>query len=278
MPGIFDIHRGEFQSLTDAGTRMAHNRVRVQVGADYIDAPDVEFYGVGASNTGASIGYAYRAKTVGVTTAFEAAPSFTIGGGLDAMQTETALLTPLYRRTRLFAEIDRRSSGGYTRSGGLYRLDWFDYSQTNAGAASFQRTDVDIRQFIPVFRENWIIALRALASTTSTASDQDVPFFMLPDLGGTHTLRGYEPWRFRDRNRLLFSGEYRWTAGSFVDMALFVDAGKVAPRLADLDLHGLTASYGIGASFHTPVSTVTRIEFARTREGNSLVFSFSPSF
>ncbi len=61
-------------------------------------------------------------------------------------------------------------------------------------------------------------------------------------------------------------------------MALFVDAGKVAPRLADLDLRGLTTSYGIGASFHTPVSTVTRIELARTREGNSLMFSFSPSF
>jgi AAA family ATP:ADP antiporter len=257
---------------------MAHNRLRVQVGGDYIDAPDVEFYGVGASNSGASVGYAYRARTVGVTTSFEAASSLTIGGGLDAMDTETGLLSPAYRRTRLFAEIDRRSADGYTRSGGLYRIDWSDYSQTNAGTASFQRTDADIRQFIPVFRENWIIALRALASTTSTASGQDVPFFMLPDLGGSHTLRGYQPWRFRDRNRLLFSGEYRWTAGSFVDMALFVDAGKVAPRLADLDLRGLTTSYGIGASFHTPVSTMTRIEFARTREGNSLVFSFSPSF
>jgi outer membrane protein assembly factor BamA len=105
-----------------------------------------------------------------------------------------------------------------------------------------------------------------------------VPFFLLPDLGGSHTIRGYQPWRFRDRNRLLLSGEYRWTAGSFLDMALFVDAGKVAPRLADLDLHGLTTSYGIGAAFHTPISTVTRIELARTREGNSLMFSFSPSF
>jgi outer membrane protein assembly factor BamA len=129
-----------------------------------------------------------------------------------------------------------------------------------------------------VFRENWIIALRALATTTSTSAGQDVPFFLLPDLGGSHTMRGYQAWRFRDRNRLMFSGEYRWTAGSFVDMALFMDAGKVAPRLADLDLHGLEKTYGIGVSLHTPVSTVTRIELARTREGNSLVFSFSPSF
>ena len=52
----------------------------------------------------------------------------------------------------------------------------------------------------------------------------------MPELGGSHTLRGYSSWRFRDRNRLLLTGEYRWTAGPFVDMALFVDAGKVAAR------------------------------------------------
>ncbi len=264
------------------------NRVRVQVGADWINAPEVAFYGVGdAAARDRSVDYAYRAATVGVTTSFRPAPSFTVGGGLDAMQTESTTpgqaqslqtVSPAYRRTRAFAEIDRRSAGGYTRSGGLYRVDWSDYRQTSAGTASFTRTDADVRQFIPVFRENWIIALRALASTTSTAAGQDVPFFLLPDLGGSHTLRGYQPWRFRDRNRLLLSGEYRWTAGSFLDMALFVDAGKVAPRLADLDLRGLTTAYGIGASFHTPISTVTRIELARTREGNSLMFSFSPSF
>ena len=31
MPGIFDIHRGEFQSLTDAGTRVAHNGIRANL-------------------------------------------------------------------------------------------------------------------------------------------------------------------------------------------------------------------------------------------------------
>ena len=267
---------------------LAHNRVRVQVGADWLDAPDVAFYGTGAaSRTADRTGYFYRETTVGFTTSLQASRFFTIGGGLDALQIESgaaarggllADASPVYRRTRLFAEVDRRTADGYTRSGGLYRIDWSDYSQTGVGTAGFQRTDADIRQFIPMFRENSIVALRALASTTSTASGQDVPFFLLPDLGGNHTLRGYQPRRFRDRNRLLLTAEYRWTAGSFVDMALFLDAGKVAPRLSELDLRGLTTSYGVGISLHTPISTVTRIELARTREGNSLVFSFSPSF
>jgi outer membrane translocation and assembly module TamA len=67
-------------------------------------------------------------------------------------------------------------------------------------------------------------------------------------------------------------------AGQYVDMALFVDGGKVAPRRADLDLHDLTTAYGIGARFHTPAATVMRIEVARTREGTSLVFGFGPVF
>jgi outer membrane translocation and assembly module TamA len=129
-----------------------------------------------------------------------------------------------------------------------------------------------------VLRENWVIALRALASTTSTSAGEEVPHFLMPSLGGSHWLRGYPTWRFRDRNRLLLSGEYRWTAGPFVDMALFLDAGRVAARARDLDSTGFKKSYGIGMSLHTLTSTVTRIELARTGEGTSLLFSFSPSF
>ena len=77
---------------------------------------------------------------------------------------------------------------------------------------------------------------------------------------------------------MALTAEYRWKAGHFLDMALFVDAGQVAPRLADLDLGKFKKTYGLGMSFHTPATTITRIEVARTGEGTALVFSFSPSF
>jgi hypothetical protein len=100
---------------------------------------------------------------------------------------------------------------------------------------------------------------------------------MLPSLGG-HALRGYSDWRFRDRNRLLLSGEYRWTAGPFVDMALFVDAGTVGPRVADLGFRDLKMSSGLGVALHTGTATLARIEVARSHEGTRLAFSLSPSF
>jgi len=90
-----------------------------------------------------------------------------------------------------------------------------------------------------------VIALRALASTTETDAGQTVPYFLMPSLGGSSELRGYPTWRFRDRNRILFTGEYRWTAGQFVDMAVFFDAGKVAARRTDLDQEvPMPESYG----------------------------------
>ena len=107
---------------------------------------------------------------------------------------------------------------------------------------------------------------------------QDVPYFLKPDLGGHQALRGYSSFRFRDRSSLLLTGEYRWSAGPLVDMALFADAGTVAPRLEAVSLGDLHTSYGIGFTLHTPSTTFTRIELARSREGLGLLVSFGPSF
>jgi len=63
-----------------------------------------------------------------------------------------------------------------------------------------------------------------------------------------------------------------------MDMAVFVDAGKVTARRADLNLRDLEISRGFGVRLHTPSATVTRIEVARSREGTSFILSFSPSF
>jgi outer membrane protein assembly factor BamA len=264
----------------------AAGRVTVMGRASWLDAPDVAFYGVGNDSRNDRGGFSYTASTVGVSSRVKAAGPLAVGGGLDATRIDagpargSSVITarPTYVTSHVFAEIDSRTAALYTRRGSLYRVEWSDHRQTNAGPYTFGRVDAEVQQFVPILRERWVIALRALASSTTTAAGREVPYFLMPDLGGSHTLRGYSAWRFRDRNRLLLTGEYRWTAGPFVDMALFLDAGKVAARASDLDLSGLTKTYGIGISLHTLTSTVTRIEVARTAEGNSLGFSFSPSF
>jgi len=292
--GTFDAHAGwsiKNYKVADATFRlpkMADGRVSIELRGNWRDAPDVAFFGTGNdSRREDRTGFSYTDTRAGVTTRFQAAKFFAVGGGLDVIQTTSgparidapvADIDANYRKSRVFSEFDWRTSPRYTRSGGLYRVELADYHQTNAGALSFRRMDAEVQQFFPILRENWVIALRALASSASTASGQDVPYFMMPDLGGSRGLRGYPSWRFRDRNRLLLSGEYRWTAGPFADMALFLDAGKVESRVKALDFDHLKKTYGIGLTLHTLTSTVTRIELARTPEGTSLGFAFSPSF
>jgi outer membrane protein assembly factor BamA len=158
------------------------------------------------------------------------------------------------------------------------RVEVSDYSQASASGQSFRRLDAEVQQFVPFLRENWVLAFRALASTTDATDGNQVPYFLMPELGGSRNLRGFSAMRFRDRNRMLLTGEYRWSAGPLVDMALFVDAGKVAATVSDLNFDKLQVAHGIGFRVHTPAATVTRIELARSSEGMRLVFSFAPSF
>jgi AAA family ATP:ADP antiporter len=304
--GLFDVHGAwslKNYKAAEASLRLpqfADGSVAVDLRAGWLEAPTVAFYGVGdQSSPAGKSSFLYRTTTAGISARVRPASRFAVGGGADALGVDTGPGTsgaaidekftaaeaaglgaaPTYLRSRVFAEVDRRQSPGYTRRGGFYRVDVADYHQINDGPYGFRRVDAEVDQFIPLLRENWVIAMRAVASTTATARGNVVPYFLMPDLGGGSELRGYPSWRFRDRNRLLLTGEYRWMAGQFVDMALFVDAGKVAARWADIDLEGLKRSYGVGVRFHTPAATVMRIEVARTRdEGTSLILAFGPVF
>jgi len=290
--GRIDMHAAwsvrNYKTVQGAVTLPAFgsSRVHITLRGNWTDAPDVAFYGVGINSANVERGgFAYREATAGSWLRVDAAERVGLGGGFDVIEFSAQRdfaaapeATPTYGRTSVFAEYDTRNSGGYTRRGTLARVDLSDYRQTNDGAAGFQRMDFNLQQFIPLMRENWVIALRALGSTTATTSGNEVPYFLLPDLGGSSTLRGYSTWRFRDRNRLLLTGEWRWTAGQFADMSLFYDAGTVAPRPSDLSWSDMKHAYGVGLTLHTFTSTVTRLELSRTGDGMSLGVSFSPNF
>lgn len=265
---------------------------KVRAEGRWVDAPIVSFYGVGNdSRHGDRTRFHYRPTTVGATGTFTPVRWLRAGGGLDYLQIETgpgAHGTSIEKRfspatapglgvdtafavTRAFAAIDWRQSPGYSTSGGFYRVSWARYDERHDRPYSFRETELELVQLVPLMRANWVIALRGLVTMTDTDAGEDVPFYLMPYLGSGETLRGFRNRRFRDRNRLLFNVEYRWLPSRFVDMALFVDAGSVAPRRQDLSLDDLHASYGIGARFHSPTSTPLRIEVAKSRDGMNVI-------
>jgi hypothetical protein len=168
--------------------------------------------------------------------------------------------------------FDWRTSPGYSRRGGFYGATLHDYTDKDE-EFGFREVDYEAIQHIPILREAWVISLRAIARTTYSKDNQQVPFFMLPYVGSGSTLRGFTSHRFRDQNGLTLQAEWRIMANRFMDTAVFYDAGKVAARRADLDLNGLKSDYGFGVRFHGPFATPLRIEVARSPEGTRLVVS-----
>jgi ATP:ADP antiporter, AAA family len=264
-------------------------RVHVEFYGNRIHAPTVAFYGIGNdSDKSHKTTFAYDIATVGTGARVQVARKAALGGTLDFMATETdggdaprlglPSLAPTYVRSAGFAEFDSRTSPGYTRDGGLYRAQVARFEQVNGGVFSFSRLDAEAQRFVRVFGDSQVVALRATASSTFTGANQAVPYSLLPALGGHDALRGYSSWRFRDRNRMLLSGEYRWTVGPLADMSVFMDAGAVAARFEDLASQTLRTSFGVGFTVHTPNATMARLEIARSREGLGLLISFGPSF
>jgi hypothetical protein len=184
---------------------------------------------------------------------------------------------PTYVHSQGTVGFDWRTSPGYSRRGGYYGVTVHDYTDTDK-VFGFQQIDYEAIQHVPILREAWVLSLRSLIKTALTKDNQQIPFFMLPALGGGSNLRGFSSWRFRDQNSLLMQAEWRITVNRFLDTAVFFDAGKVAASRSDLDFNDLKTDYGFGVRFHGPFATPLRVEVARGPEGLHLIFSSSSAF
>ena len=264
------------------------------------EATQVGFYGLGnATVEEANVSYGFtQLYAHGVLEVKPTNRFLTLRGGLEASQWEQgpgsgakpsietvyppASLPGLgqtitYLHTHGMVGFDSRPVPGYSRRGSLLGVTFRDFSDTDS-RFGFKQIDYEAIQHIPLLRESWALSLHAAASVTGLKSGQEIPFFMMPSVGGGSSLRGYSSWRFRDRNSLLLQAEWRVMVNRFLDTALFYDTGKVEAHTRDLDFSNLKDDYGIGFRFHTPLATPLRIEFARSREGMTIVFSSSGSF
>ena len=108
-----------------------------------------------------------------------------------------------------------------------------------------------MQQYIPYFNKNRVIAFRVFAEITSEegVDDSVISFYLQPKLGGNDNLRGFQRYRFYDNQAIIVNVEHRWYASSALDMAIFVDVGKVAPRLKDVDFSDLEWNASIGFRF-----------------------------
>jgi hypothetical protein len=270
-------------------------RDRLQIGAEarWTDAKEVAYYGVGLdTDPETDFEYDYQPTEYSTDATFKPVRWLSIGGGYSYLDLTTkvddfdvaALPAPgigrelRYNVIRAEAAVDTRTSPGYSTRGGLYRVAWERHEERHDLPFSFDSQEYEVRQLVPLVREQFVIAFRGLMTLTSSDPGNVVPVPLAPFLGSGSTLRAFTTRRFNDRNRVLVTGEYRWRPSRYLDMAVFVDSGQVAGDIDAFRFRDFETNWGIGARFHGPLFTALRVEYARGREGRNIVFAGSQIF
>jgi hypothetical protein len=200
----------------------------------------------------------------------------------------------------VFDETDAPGLGG--EQADYWRLDWALYlawegdpsrpaahlglrfarfDEAGQGLFDFSRFSLDARSRLPLWSRQRTLAVRFYTSGDVVDVDTPnatVPFYLMKALGGNETLRGYQNFRFRDKNLLYMSAEYRWEATAAVELALFYDAGKVYADPSDFGFHDLKSTWGFGIRGKSFRRVVFRIDIGRSPEGTLVFFAFGPSF
>jgi len=118
---------------------------------------------------------------------------------------------------------------------------WGAYSGGDGFATA--RYGGSAERLFDLFRGTRVIALRARLDAV-TADRREVPFVLLPALGGPDHLRAFSRGRFRDE--VATSGEvaYEWAVGMNARASLFVEVGGVHAGMDELDAGQLHLSSG----------------------------------
>lgn len=137
---------------------------------------------------------------------------------------------------------------------------------------------VDLAAYAPVIERRLTLCLHGRLEVVDAGLAR-VPFYALPQLGGTRTLRGFFEGRIRDRQSLLFQAELRFPIWKVIDGAVFVDAGRVYhDLLAHATLHHPYIDGGAGIRFVIHPDIVVRLDFAVSVEDVLFALDFGHAF
>jgi len=274
---------------------MIRGRLKTSFGVNWIDAPGVAFYGLGPDSTKLRSSYGYTPTTARADAAFRVSRFLTANGGYRYLHSRTDRGEDLIIRFRpeevpglnqtlnydvgtFGVRFDTRPSPAYSTRGVIARGTWSSYKERDGKPYSFGGSEYEAAAIVPLVREQFGLAFRGLATINTPSPGSSVPIMYAPIIGSGSTVRGFPDRRFQDNTRLVLTGEYRWRPSRYLDMALFLDAGQVAPNWGAIEQKRFETGWGIGARFHGPAFVALRIEAAHTREGIGFVFAASQTF
>ena len=258
--------------------KFAKSRLALGTQVKWMEFGAVDFFGIGPDTSKSALTtFGIQATRVVGHATFRPTRWFDIDGeiGLLSPSLKDGSLglgpapdQPTFMPTQVAMTIDTRNFREHPTSGVLLRAAAAHFDDRDTGAFTHKRYEAEAAAFLPMFGERIVLALHGMG--VHTPPEGAVPFYMLPSLGGSSSLRSFADYRFHDRNMLLANAEVRLAMMTHVDLAFFADAGNVAPRFEDLNLD--KQSFGGGLRFHTRRQTFARIDVANGAEGWRFLF------
>jgi hypothetical protein len=178
-----------------------------------------------------------------------------LGEQVDLLKLEMSLIS------------DSRDRPGKTTSGFQSELSVAYYQQTNASTYQFMKFLGDLRYYLHLFYGRTLM-LRFRVESSDAVSGNSIPFYYLSELGEEISFRGFDRGRFRDKDLLMGTLEYRYPVSRNFEAALFVDTGQVTPDIFKTEYYEYWEfAGGIGLRYVSEGGSVSKIELARSKDG-----------
>lgn len=281
----------------DYRSQRPHDRL-LYFDAAYRSYPQEIFYGLGSDAPEFRTAYELDEADIGVKGGYQISRSTGILGGVSYLRPDIngpgrnvnppsqnyfdELTAPGITDQPDFIAYHATFVGGYLgdpyRPSGIASFEFSRFSDRADGRFSFDKFVFDGRGYLTLWCRQRVIAVRSFIVHERPDDGAEVPFYYMETLGGRDTLRGFQNYRFRDRNQMYFSGEYRWEGNPAVELAVFYDTGKVFHDTSDFDFNNLKHSTGFGLRFKNLRRTVLRFDVGFGSEGIFGHFAIGPSF
>ena len=149
---------------------------------------------------------------------------------------------------KLTSIYDSRDYRLNATQGWLFQIDAGLYH--NSEYSSFSTYDVELANYIDLSKTSLLSNAPGLIAwqVQGHFTNGDVPWNMLPDLGGSGAMRGYIKGRYRDKQMMMGQVEYRLPIFQRYGMVFWGGVGSVADKVSNLNEELLT-SYGTGFRF-----------------------------
>ncbi|MEO7092775.1 MAG: hypothetical protein ABI175_05960, partial [Polyangiales bacterium] len=176
---------------------------------------------------------------------------------------EISIVYDARRRSHHWIHAGAWSTGWLLRAAGAYTRG--DASRT--GSFVTGRGTLEARRLFDLFRGDRVLSIGARTEAI-TANADDVPFDLLPALGGTERLRAFARDELRGRSATYADIQYEWALGADTRAFVFVEGGGVARSPVALATEDLHLGYGGGLRLLNGTSTSVRAQLAASDDGD----------